>query len=59
MFNIFEDAVWFGRQMEEQGFFRYEVSMDHFNMTALARLADELKVPWPLPRRPIEARGMR
>lgn len=55
MFNIFEDAVWFGRQMEEQGFFRYEVSSDHFNMTALARLAQgRLAVA----EAPLEARGM-
>ena len=45
MFNIFEDAVWFGRQLEEQGFFWYEEPMDHFNMTALARLAAELDIP--------------
>jgi L-alanine-DL-glutamate epimerase-like enolase superfamily enzyme len=45
MFNIFEDAVWFGRQLEEQGYFWYEEPMDHFNMTALARLAAELDIP--------------
>jgi hypothetical protein len=45
MFNIFEDAVWFGRQLEKQGFFWYEEPMDHFNMTALARLAAELDIP--------------
>ena len=45
MFNIFEDAVWFGRQLEEQGFFWYEEPMDHFNMTVLARLAAELDIP--------------
>ncbi len=45
MFNIFEEAVWFGRQLEEQGFFWYEEPMDHFNMTALARLANELDIP--------------
>lgn len=44
MFDIFEDAVWFGRQLEELGFFWYEEPMDHFNMTALARLADELDI---------------
>ena len=45
MFNIFEEAVWFGRQLEEQGFFWYEEPMDHFNMTALSRLAAELEIP--------------
>jgi L-alanine-DL-glutamate epimerase-like enolase superfamily enzyme len=45
MFNTFEDAVWFGRQLEEQGYFWYEEPMDHFNMTALARLAAELEIP--------------
>ena len=45
MFNIFEDAVWFGRQLEEQGFFWYEEPMDHFIMTVLARLAAELDIP--------------
>jgi L-alanine-DL-glutamate epimerase-like enolase superfamily enzyme len=45
MFNIFEDAVWFGRQLEEQGYFWYEEPMDHFNVTALARLAQELDIP--------------
>jgi L-alanine-DL-glutamate epimerase-like enolase superfamily enzyme len=45
MFNLFEDAVWFGRQLEEQNFYWYEEPMDHFNMTALARLANELKIP--------------
>ena len=45
MFNVFEDAVWFGRQLEEQGFYWYEEPMDHFNVTALARLADELDIP--------------
>jgi L-alanine-DL-glutamate epimerase-like enolase superfamily enzyme len=45
MFNLFEDAVWFGRQLEEQGYFWYEEPMDHFNMTALARLAAELEIP--------------
>ena len=45
MFNTFEDAVWFGRQLEEQGYFWYEEPMDHFNMTALARLAAELDIP--------------
>jgi L-alanine-DL-glutamate epimerase-like enolase superfamily enzyme len=45
MFNIFEEAVWFGRQLEEQGFFWYEEPMDHFNITALARLANELDIP--------------
>jgi L-alanine-DL-glutamate epimerase-like enolase superfamily enzyme len=45
MFNIFEEAVWFGRQLEDQGFFWYEEPMDHFNITALARLANELDIP--------------
>jgi L-alanine-DL-glutamate epimerase-like enolase superfamily enzyme len=45
MFNLFEDAVWFGRRLEEQGFYWYEEPMDHFNMTVLARLATELDIP--------------
>jgi len=45
MFNTFEDAVWFGRQLEEQNFLWYEEPMDHFNTTALARLANELEIP--------------
>ena len=45
MFNIFEEAVWFGRQLEEQGFTWYEEPMDHFNVTALTRLAAELAIP--------------
>ena len=45
MFNIFEDAVWFGRRLEEAGFRWYEEQMDHYNMTALARLTAELEIP--------------
>ncbi len=45
MFNLYEDAVWFGHRLEEQNFFWYEEPLDHFNMTALARLAAELKIP--------------
>lgn len=45
MFNLFEDAVWFGHQLEEQNFFWYEEPMDHFNITALARLARKLDIP--------------
>lgn len=45
MFNIYEDAVWFGRQLEEQGYLWYEEPMDHYNMTVLARLAAELDIP--------------
>ena len=45
MFNLYEDAVWFGRRLEEQGFYWYEEPMDHFNMTVLARLAAELDIP--------------
>ncbi|MBN1400463.1 MAG: racemase [Anaerolineae bacterium] len=45
MFNIYEDAVWFGRQLEEQGFYWYEEPADHFNMTLLARLTQELTIP--------------
>ncbi len=45
MFNTFDEAVWFGRQLEEQGFLWYEEPMDHFNMTVLARLAAELTIP--------------
>ena len=45
MFNLYQDAVWFGRRLEEQNFFWYEEPVDHFNMTVLARLADELDIP--------------
>ncbi|MBN1640334.1 MAG: racemase [Anaerolineae bacterium] len=45
MFNQFEDTVWFGRRLEEAGYYWYEEPMDHFNMTALARLAGELAIP--------------
>ena len=45
MFNIYEDAVWFGRQLEEANYLWYEEPMDHFNVTALARLAAELDIP--------------
>ncbi|MCU0521163.1 MAG: racemase [Anaerolineae bacterium] len=45
MFNLYEDAVWFGRRLEEQDFLWYEEPMDHFNMVALARLARELDIP--------------
>jgi L-alanine-DL-glutamate epimerase-like enolase superfamily enzyme len=45
MFNLLEDAVWFGRRLEEQGYYWYEEPMDHFNITALARLAQELEIP--------------
>ncbi len=45
MFNIYEDAVWFGRQLEEAGYYWYEEPMDHFNTTVLARLAAELDIP--------------
>ena len=44
-FPLYEDAVWFGRRLEEQRFFWYEEPMDHFNMTVLARLAAELDIP--------------
>ncbi len=45
MFNLYEDAVWFGRQLEEANFYWYEEPMDHFNITVLARLAAELDIP--------------
>ena len=45
MFNLFEDAVWFGRQLEAQNYYWYEEPIDHFIMTALARLAHELVLP--------------
>ena len=45
MFNIYEDAVWFGRQLEEARYLWYEEPMDHFNITVLARLAQELQIP--------------
>ena len=45
MFNIYEDAVWFGRQLEEANFLWYEEPIDHFNITVLARLAAELDIP--------------
>ena len=44
-FNHMEDAVWFGRRLEEQNYLWYEEPMDHFNMTALAGLASELTIP--------------
>jgi L-alanine-DL-glutamate epimerase-like enolase superfamily enzyme len=45
MFNTYEDAVWFGHQLEEAHYLWYEEPMDHFNMTVLARLAKELQIP--------------
>jgi L-alanine-DL-glutamate epimerase-like enolase superfamily enzyme len=45
MFNTFEEAVWFGRQLEEQNYLWYEEPMDHYNTTTLARLARELEIP--------------
>jgi L-alanine-DL-glutamate epimerase-like enolase superfamily enzyme len=45
MFNVLEDAVWFGRRLEEYGYYWYEEPMDHFNMTVLARLAEALDIP--------------
>ena len=45
MFNMYEDAVWFGRQLEEADYYWYEEPMDHFNITVLARLAAELRIP--------------
>jgi L-alanine-DL-glutamate epimerase-like enolase superfamily enzyme len=45
MFNLYEDAVWFGHQLEEANYLWYEEPMDHFNMTVLARLAAELNIP--------------
>ncbi len=48
MFNLFEDAVWFGRRLEEQDFTWYEEPMDHFNITALARLRQTLDIPLAL-----------
>lgn len=45
MFNLYEEALWFGRQLEEADYFWYEEPMDHFNMTALARLAEALDIP--------------
>ena len=45
MFNLYEDAVWFGRRLEDQDYYWYEEPMDHFNMTVLARLAAELDIP--------------
>ncbi|MBN1875497.1 MAG: racemase [Anaerolineae bacterium] len=45
MFNLYEDAVWFGRQLEKYNYYWYEEPMDHFNMTVLARLAAELDIP--------------
>ena len=44
-FSTLEDAVWFGRQLEEQRFLWYEEPMDHFNMAVLSRLAAELDIP--------------
>ncbi len=45
MFNLFEDAVWFGRRLEEQAYYWYEEPIDHFNITALARLRQALDIP--------------
>jgi len=45
MFNRLEEAVWFGHQLEEAGYYWYEEPMDHFNMTVLARLAERLDIP--------------
>ncbi len=45
MFNMYEDALWFGRRLEEQNYYWYEEPMDHFNLTVLARLAAELDIP--------------
>ena len=45
MFNIYEDALWLGRQLEELNYLWYEEPGDHFNMTVLARLAAELDIP--------------
>jgi L-alanine-DL-glutamate epimerase-like enolase superfamily enzyme len=45
MFNVYEDAVWFGHQLEEANYLWYEEPMDHFNTTVLARLAKELRIP--------------
>ncbi|HEY9075623.1 MAG TPA: enolase C-terminal domain-like protein [Anaerolineaceae bacterium] len=45
MFNNYEEAVQFGRVLEEQNFTWYEEPMDHFNMTVLARLSGELHIP--------------
>jgi L-alanine-DL-glutamate epimerase-like enolase superfamily enzyme len=45
MFNIYEDALWFGRQLEAADYYWYEEPMDHFNLTALARLAAALDIP--------------
>lgn len=45
MFAQYEDALWLGRQLEDNGFAWYEEPMDHFNTTALARLAAALDIP--------------
>jgi L-alanine-DL-glutamate epimerase-like enolase superfamily enzyme len=44
-FSLYEDALWFGRRLEDAGYYWYEEPMDHFNITALARLAAALDIP--------------
>ena len=45
MFNALDDALRFGRVLEEERYLWYEEPMDHFSLQALARLAAELRIP--------------
>ena len=45
MFHKIEDAVSFGRVLEEEKFLWYEEPMDHFSIQALARLKEKLDIP--------------
>ncbi len=41
----FEDALYLGHVLEDLNYYWYEEPMDHLNLTALARLRNELKIP--------------
>ncbi len=45
MFSKLEDALRFGRELEQLDFLWYEEPVDHFSMQALRRLAAELTIP--------------
>ena len=45
MFHHLDEALRFGRALEELNYLWYEEPMDHFSMQALARLANELTIP--------------
>jgi len=40
----YQDALWFGRQLEDAGYYWYEEPIDEFSITAQARLTQELAV---------------